>query len=102
MASVSAFIICTVLLLEYSAQADDAAGSRKKQPGPPLIDETTRWSRCAQVNQSIYDFNVETLEGEVTDMQKYKGEVILVINVATFCGKLVTTIAIGECNLKPG
>jgi len=86
--SIATFIILSSVLLMSSGnsvQADDAP--KKKQPGPPLIDETTRWSRCAQVNQSIYDFNVESLEGEVTDMQKYKGEVVLVINVATYCGK---------------
>ncbi|CAD5221204.1 unnamed protein product [Bursaphelenchus xylophilus] len=56
-----------------------------EQPGPKLIDETTRWSKCNGVNQSIYDFNVETLQGEFTDLSQYKGQVLLVINVATFC-----------------
>ncbi|KAI6176588.1 Glutathione peroxidase [Aphelenchoides bicaudatus] len=55
------------------------------QPGPKLIDETTRWSTCKKANQSIYDFQVETLEGEFTDLSQYKGQVLLIINVATFC-----------------
>jgi glutathione peroxidase len=56
----------------------------KESPGPKLIDETTRWSEC-KANQSIYDFQVETLQGEFTDLSQYKGQVLLVINVATFC-----------------
>uniref|UniRef100_A0A915DUU7 Glutathione peroxidase n=1 Tax=Ditylenchus dipsaci TaxID=166011 RepID=A0A915DUU7_9BILA len=62
-----------------------SADEKKKQPGPPLIDETTRWSRCVPVNQTIYDFNVETLDGPTIDLKKYKGEVLLLMNVATFC-----------------
>ncbi|KJH41244.1 glutathione peroxidase [Dictyocaulus viviparus] len=55
------------------------------QPGPKLIDETTRWSQCRDVNQSIYDFQMETLQGQFTDLSQYKGQVLLIINVATFC-----------------
>jgi glutathione peroxidase len=53
--------------------------------GPKLIDETTRWSTCKASNQTIYDFQVETLEGEFNDLSQYKGQVLLIINVATFC-----------------
>nr|CAD2124801.1 unnamed protein product [Meloidogyne enterolobii] len=42
----------------------------KYQPGPKLIDETTRW---------------KTLEGEFKDLSAYKGQPLLVVNVATFC-----------------
>uniref|UniRef100_A0A0N4ZAY1 Glutathione peroxidase n=1 Tax=Parastrongyloides trichosuri TaxID=131310 RepID=A0A0N4ZAY1_PARTI len=55
------------------------------QPGPAVVDETTRWKECAPTNQSIYDFQVETLQGEYTDLSQYKGQVLLIINVATFC-----------------
>ncbi|EPB75137.1 glutathione peroxidase [Ancylostoma ceylanicum] len=55
------------------------------QPGPKMIDETTRWSQCKDVNQSIYDFQMETLQGQFTDLSQYKGQVLLIINVATFC-----------------
>ncbi|KAK5969926.1 Glutathione peroxidase [Trichostrongylus colubriformis] len=55
------------------------------QPGPKLVDETTRWSQCKDVNQSIYDFQMETLQGQFTDLSQYKGQVLLIINVATFC-----------------
>uniref|UniRef100_A0A8R1HGJ6 Glutathione peroxidase n=1 Tax=Caenorhabditis japonica TaxID=281687 RepID=A0A8R1HGJ6_CAEJA len=55
------------------------------QPGPKMVDETTRWSQCKDTNQSIYDFQVETLQGEYTDLSQYKGQVLLMVNVATFC-----------------
>lgn len=61
-----------------------------KYSGPKLIDETTRWSKCKPENVSIYDFQVETLEGEFTDLSQYKGHVILIVNVATFCGQLLS------------
>lgn len=51
-----------------------------------MIDETIRKGECLQTNQSIYDFQVETLESEFTDLSQYKGQVLLMINVATFCG----------------
>uniref|UniRef100_A0A1I7ZEE3 Glutathione peroxidase n=1 Tax=Steinernema glaseri TaxID=37863 RepID=A0A1I7ZEE3_9BILA len=56
-----------------------------EQPGPKLVDEASRWSQCKAQNESIYDFQVETLDGQFTDLSKFKGQVLLVINVATFC-----------------
>ena len=35
---------------------------------------------------SIYDFNVKTIEGEEISMSKYKGKVLLIVNVASKCG----------------
>lgn len=52
-----------------------------------MLDEPLRWSECKDANQSIYDFKVETLDGKFTTLSKYKGQVLLVINVATFCRK---------------
>ncbi|PIC15853.1 hypothetical protein B9Z55_022672 [Caenorhabditis nigoni] len=53
--------------------------------GSAEIDETLRWKECRNTNQSIYDFQVETLQGEYTDLSQYRGKVIMVVNVATFC-----------------
>uniref|UniRef100_A0A914BW48 Glutathione peroxidase n=1 Tax=Acrobeloides nanus TaxID=290746 RepID=A0A914BW48_9BILA len=75
--------LCTFLTLVglyVSIQAIE-----KYQPGPKVIDESTRFSKCTPTNQSIYDFQVETLQGDFTDLSQYKGQVLLVINVATFC-----------------
>ncbi|TMS36415.1 hypothetical protein L596_003583 [Steinernema carpocapsae] len=59
--------------------------AEKESPGPKLVDEATRWKECKDVNQSIYDFQVETLQGQFTDLSQYKGQVLMIINVATFC-----------------
>ena len=41
----------------------------------------------AKENQmSIYDFNVKTIDGEEISMSKYKGKVLLIVNVASKCG----------------
>lgn len=35
---------------------------------------------------SLYDFNVTTIDGAITDLSSYQGKVILVVNVASKCG----------------
>lgn len=35
---------------------------------------------------SIYDFNVENIQGEQVSLETYKGKVILIVNVASKCG----------------
>lgn len=37
-------------------------------------------------NTNVYDIPVKTLEGEALDLKKYKGKVLLVVNVASRCG----------------
>ena len=37
-------------------------------------------------NMSIYDFNVKTIDGQEISMSKYKGKVLLIVNVASKCG----------------
>uniref|UniRef100_A0A7E4VW82 Glutathione peroxidase n=1 Tax=Panagrellus redivivus TaxID=6233 RepID=A0A7E4VW82_PANRE len=64
----------------YNSSSSDAA-----QPGPALIDETSRWKQCYNTSQSIYDFQVESLNGTFTDLSQYRGQVLLIVNVATFC-----------------
>lgn len=35
---------------------------------------------------NIYDFQVKTIDGEIISMSKYKGKVLLIVNVASKCG----------------
>lgn len=35
---------------------------------------------------SIYDFTVRARKGEMLDMQRFKGKVLLIVNTATGCG----------------
>ena len=44
-------------------------------------------STIAKENKmSIQDFNVKTIDGEEISMSKYKGKVLLIVNVASKCG----------------
>jgi glutathione peroxidase len=36
--------------------------------------------------KSIYDFQVTTIDGQKVDLAKYKGKVLLIVNVASECG----------------
>ncbi|CCD74204.1 Glutathione peroxidase [Caenorhabditis elegans] len=49
------------------------------------VDDTLRWKQCAVTNQSVFDFQIETLKGDYTDLSQYRGKVTLLVNVATFC-----------------
>lgn len=40
----------------------------------------------ANAQKSIYDFKINSLEGEQIDFSQYKGKVLLIVNVASKCG----------------
>ena len=42
---------------------------------------------------SPYDFKVKDIDGKEVDLGKYKGKVVLVVNVASQCGKAACTMA---------
>ncbi|CAI2357588.1 unnamed protein product [Caenorhabditis sp. 36 PRJEB53466] len=69
-----------ILALAFAFVADVHSASTNS-----TIDETTRWKQCLAINQPIYDFQVETLDGNYTDLSQYRGKVIMLVNVATFC-----------------
>jgi glutathione peroxidase len=77
------FIVTLLCALISGAVANDP--KKKEQPGPALVDETTRWSKCWPTNMTVYDFSVEKLDGEFIDLNQYRGKVLLIVNVATFC-----------------
>jgi glutathione peroxidase len=42
--------------------------------------------RKAEVQGSIYDFKIKSLQGEVIDFSRYKGKALLIVNTASKCG----------------
>ncbi len=38
------------------------------------------------IKMSIYDFNVKTIDGDEISLSKYRGKVLLIVNVASECG----------------
>lgn len=45
-------------------------------------------------NKSIYDFSVETLDGQVVPLGIYRGKVLLIVNVATFWGSTIEEVIV--------
>lgn len=43
-------------------------------------------------NKSIYDFSVETLDGQAVPLSNFRGKVLLIINVATFWGSTIEEV----------
>lgn len=39
-----------------------------------------------EIQMNIYDLNVKTIDGQEISMSKYKGKVLLIVNVASKCG----------------
>lgn len=44
------------------------------------------WINAKENGMSIYDINVKTIDGQEISMSKYKGKVLLIVNVASRCG----------------
>lgn len=62
---------------------EDAAGD--KSPGDKsTADKTTTAAPAAE--KSIYGFEMTTIDGEKVKLDKYKGDVLIVVNVASQCG----------------
>jgi len=49
-------------------------------------DDEKRFRKCNDISEDIYKYEVETLHGDKISLKKFKGKVLLIINVATFCG----------------
>ena len=43
-------------------------------------------SALANYEKIFYDFNIESIGGEIIDFNKYKGKVVLIVNTASYCG----------------
>ncbi|VDK29884.1 unnamed protein product [Gongylonema pulchrum] len=52
---------------------------------PKVEDQAQRRTKCELAEHSIYDFQVETLNGSQTNLAQFRDKVVLLINVATYC-----------------
>ena len=43
-------------------------------------------SSSANYEKIFYDFNIESITGEIIDFKDYKNKVILIVNTASYCG----------------
>ena len=43
-------------------------------------------SVMANYDKKFYDFKIESINGEIIDLNKYKNKVILMVNTASYCG----------------
>ncbi|KAI3828821.1 hypothetical protein L1987_02931 [Smallanthus sonchifolius] len=51
-----------------------------------VLDSRSNRSMATQSKQSVYDFTVKDAKGQEVDLSKYRGKVLLIVNVASQCG----------------
>lgn len=62
----------------------------------------TRPTEIMQSSESIYDFEMKSITGEMIDFSKYKGQNLLIVNVASECGYTPQYADLQELHQKYG
>uniref|UniRef100_A0A914WNU5 Glutathione peroxidase n=2 Tax=Plectus sambesii TaxID=2011161 RepID=A0A914WNU5_9BILA len=63
-------------VLQHSVMRDNPTASE---------DPSGRYSVCKSNNQTIFNFMIEQRNGSFIDLHSYRGQVLLIVNVATYC-----------------
>jgi len=51
-----------------------------------VLGSVSTMSKAQEPKKSIYDFQVTSIDGKKVDLAKYKGKVLVIVNVASECG----------------
>ena len=79
------FLLCGTALLVGCQSARSVEPATPAKAATPATPTESR----ADVSTSpmkIYDYKLESLDGQPVDMSKYKGKVLLIVNTASKCG----------------
>ncbi|KAK6110092.1 Uncharacterized protein BM_BM2151 [Brugia malayi] len=55
------------------------------QLGPKIGKQFLKPKQCEITNQTVYDFQVQMLNGAQKSLAEYRNKVLLIVNVATYC-----------------
>ncbi len=75
-------LLCGLALLAGCQSARSIETTEQASANPAT--ETVSTDKAPSM--TIYDYKLETLDGQAVDMAKYKGKVLLIVNTASKCG----------------
>ncbi|KAI7743106.1 hypothetical protein M8C21_013600 [Ambrosia artemisiifolia] len=78
----------SLFISSVSHPTTSSLSTRFCETNTTLVSGTTRsyQSVATQPKQSVYDFTVKDAKGQEVDLSKYRGKVLLIVNVASKCG----------------
>ena len=57
-----------------------------KQPGPALASASNKGQSQNQQKFSLYEYTMDDIDGKPVALDRFKGQVVMVVNTASFCG----------------
>lgn len=77
------FVVLSILLLG-AVTAEDCGNEQEQCPAttPAAFDQEKDWSKA----DTIYDFRAKDIHGNDVSLDKYRGHVCIIVNVASNCG----------------
>lgn len=80
------FAITALGLALYVRTAIASESTDGAFPGTPQNDLSDSAKKSPRLIPSIYDFTVQTIEGEPKALKDYRGQALLIVNTASLCG----------------